>query len=133
MRYLNTVGKLGVLQFSIRAVLWSELHTPRLSLTDASMCIEFNKRVFVQRIDILRYFLVIVMIFYCANTNAFHMPDWKFSEGVVRLNRIAKWIAASKRLKTTGLKSRPGSPNYGPRAKSGPPRHFIRLTKTFCQ
>ena len=30
--------------------------------------------------DIVRYSLVIV-IFYCANTTALHMPDWKFSEG----------------------------------------------------
>jgi len=39
-----------------------------------------SKSVFVQRRDIVRYFLVIV-IFYCANTTAFHMPDWKFLEG----------------------------------------------------
>jgi len=31
-------------------------------------------------IDIASYFFVIV-IFYCANKTAFHMPDWKFSEG----------------------------------------------------
>jgi len=30
--------------------------------------------------DIVSYFLVIV-IFYCANTIALYMPDWKFSEG----------------------------------------------------
>jgi len=34
----------------------------------------------VQDSDIVGYFLVIV-IFYFANTTAFHMPDWKFSEG----------------------------------------------------
>ena len=63
---------------------------------------EFNKWVLVQHSDILRYFIVIV-IFYCANTTAFHMSDWKFSEGVVRLNWVAKWVAAWKRLKSTGL------------------------------
>ena len=31
------------------------------------------------------------------------MPDWKFSEGVVRLNWGAKWVAAWNRLKTTEL------------------------------
>jgi len=31
------------------------------------------------------------------------MPAWEFSEGVVRLNWVAKWVAAWKRLKTTGL------------------------------
>jgi len=31
------------------------------------------------------------------------MPDCKFSEGVVRLNWVAKWVAAWKRLKTIGL------------------------------
>ena len=41
---------------------------------------EFNKWVLVQHSDVVRYFIVIV-IFYCANTTAFHMPDWKFSEG----------------------------------------------------
>ena len=39
-----------------------------------------NKRVFVEHSDIVRYFLVIV-IFYCANTTAFHMHEWKFLEG----------------------------------------------------
>jgi len=34
----------------------------------------------VQHSDIVCYFLVIV-IFYFANTTAFHMPGWKFSEG----------------------------------------------------
>jgi len=45
--------------------------------------------IFVRRSDIVRYFLVIV-IFYCANTTAFPMSDWKISEGVDRLNRVAK-------------------------------------------
>jgi len=56
----------------------------------------------VHHSGIVRYFLVIV-IFYFANTTAFHMPDWKFSERVVRSNRVAKWVAACKRLKTTRL------------------------------
>jgi len=51
--------------------------------TDAAMCM--NLIVFVQQSDILRYFLV-TEIFYCANTIAFHMLDWKISEGVDRLN-----------------------------------------------
>ena len=41
---------------------------------------EFNKWVLVQHSDVVRYFTVIV-IFYCANTTAFHISDWKFSEG----------------------------------------------------
>jgi len=41
---------------------------------------EFNKWVLVQHSDIVRYFIVI-MIFYCTNTTAFHMSDWKFSKG----------------------------------------------------
>ena len=63
---------------------------------------EFNKQVLVQHSDIVRYFIVIV-IFYCANTTAFYMFDWNFRKGVVRLNWVAKWVAAWKRLKTTGL------------------------------
>jgi len=51
--------------------------------TDAAMCM--NLIVFVQESGILRYFLV-NKIFCCANTIAFHMPDWKISEGVNRLN-----------------------------------------------
>jgi len=41
--------------------------------------------IFVKHIDIVRYFLDTV-IFYCANTNAFPMSEWKISEGVDRLN-----------------------------------------------
>jgi len=41
---------------------------------------ELNNWVFVQRSDIVSYFLVIV-IFYCANATAFHMTGWKISEG----------------------------------------------------
>jgi len=40
--------------------------------------------IFVKHSDIVRYYLDIV-IFYCANTTAFTMPDWKISEGVDRL------------------------------------------------
>jgi len=25
--------------------------------------------------------ILVIVIFYCANTAAFHMPDWKASEG----------------------------------------------------
>jgi len=59
-------------------MLWSYLYTARVSLTDAAMCMNLI-RVFVEHSDV-RYFLVIV-IFYCANTTAFHMSDWKMSEG----------------------------------------------------
>jgi len=41
--------------------------------------------IFVKHSDIDRYFLDIV-IFYCANTAAFPMSEWKISEGVDRLN-----------------------------------------------
>jgi len=41
--------------------------------------------IFVKRSDIVRYFLDIV-IFYCANANAFPMSDWKIAEGVDRLS-----------------------------------------------
>jgi len=59
------------------------VYTAEVFFTDAAMCM--NLIVFVQHSDILRYFLVIE-IFYCANTITFHMPDWKISEGVDRLN-----------------------------------------------
>jgi len=53
-----------------------------VSFTDAAMCMNF--RIFVNLkhsdTDIVRYFLVL-QIFYCANTTAFHMPEWKISEG----------------------------------------------------
>jgi len=39
-----------------------------------------NLIVFVKNSDIVRYFLVIEIL-YCANATAFHMPDWTFSEG----------------------------------------------------
>jgi len=54
---------------------------------------EFNKCVFVKHSDTVSYFLVI-LIFYCANTTAFHNSYWKMLEGVNRLNLIAKWVAA---------------------------------------
>jgi len=57
-------------------VLWSDLSTARVSLTDAAMCMDLTN----EHSDVVRYFIVIV-IFYCANTTAFHMSDWKFSEG----------------------------------------------------
>jgi len=41
--------------------------------------------IFVKHTDIVVYFFVIV-IFYCANTTALPMSDWKISEGVDRLN-----------------------------------------------
>ena len=58
-------------------------YTAGVSLTDAAMCM--NLIVFVKHSDFIGYFLVIE-IFYCVNTTAFHMPDWKISEGVHRLN-----------------------------------------------
>jgi len=64
---------------------------------------EFNKWVVVQHSDVVRYFIVIA-IFYSANTTAFHMSNWKFSEGGRWLNRVAKWVAAWRSWwKTTGL------------------------------
>jgi len=41
---------------------------------------EFNKCVFVKHSDIISYFLVI-LIFYCPNTTAFHISEWKILEG----------------------------------------------------
>jgi len=41
---------------------------------------EFNKCVFLKRSDIISYILVI-LIFYCANTTAFQISDWKILEG----------------------------------------------------
>ena len=57
-------------------VLWSDLHTPRVSVTDAAMGMNLINES-VQNSDIVSYFLVIV-IFYCANTTELHMHDWKF-------------------------------------------------------
>jgi len=34
---------------------------------------------------------------------------------------------------TAGVSLDQGLPNYDPRAKYGPPRHFVRFTKIFCQ
>jgi len=62
----------------------------------------FYKWVFVQHSNIVSRFQNIA-IFYCANTTVLHMPDRKFSEGVVRLTCVAKWVAAWKKLKTTDL------------------------------
>jgi len=41
---------------------------------------EFNKCVFVKHSDIVSSFLVI-LTFYCANTAAFYISDWKNLEG----------------------------------------------------
>ena len=49
------------------------LYTARVSLNDAAMCINLINES-VERSDIVSYVLVIV-IFYCANTTAFHMLD----------------------------------------------------------
>jgi len=54
--------------------------------------------IFVKHTDIVLYFFVIV-IFYCANTTALPMSDWKISEGVDRLNWVAKWVTAWQMLK----------------------------------
>jgi len=61
------------------------------------MCINLIND-FFKHSDIVRYFLDIV-IFYCTNTTAFPMSDWKIWEGVNRLNKVAKWVAALKILK----------------------------------
>jgi len=46
--------------------------------------------IFTKHSDIVRCFLVTV-IFYCANTTALPVSDWKILEGVDRLNLVAKW------------------------------------------
>ena len=74
----------------------------QVSLTDATICINLSKWVVVQHCDIVRYVFVIV-IFYCANTTALYLPDWKYSKGVVRY-WVEKCAATCKRLKTTGLR-----------------------------
>ena len=66
------------------------------------MCMNLINWVFVQPSDIESYFLVVVIL-YCANIPALLVPDCKFSEGVVWLNWVAKWVAAWKRSKNTGL------------------------------
>jgi len=40
------------------------------------------------------YIFLVILIFYCANTTAIDMPDWKFQKGIVRLIWVAKWISA---------------------------------------
>jgi len=44
-------------------------------------CASIQEIIFFKHSDIVPYFLDIV-IFYCANTTAFSMSDWKISEGV---------------------------------------------------
>ena len=41
---------------------------------------DYNKCVFVKHIGTASYVLVI-LIFYCAKTTAFHLSDWKIVEG----------------------------------------------------
>jgi len=43
------------------------------------------------------------VIFYCANTTALHMPDWKFSEGGRWVKMVCRMGRCMNRLKTTGL------------------------------
>jgi len=43
---------------------------------------------------IYRKLFFVIVIFYCANTAVLHMPDRKFWKGVIRLNWVAKWVAA---------------------------------------
>jgi len=64
-------------------VLWSYLYIAQVSITDAAMCMNLINEFLLSIVISLCYFLVIV-IFYCANTTAFHMSDWK--KGVDRLN-----------------------------------------------
>jgi len=64
----------------------------QVSLTDAAMCMNLiNEPLFN---IVISYVILVVLIFHCANTTAFHMPNWKFLKGVVRLNWVAKWVAA---------------------------------------
>jgi len=46
---------------------------------------------------IARYFLVIV-IFYCANTTAVHMHDWKFLEGGRKVKLGCKMCRCMKKV-----------------------------------
>jgi len=91
-------------------VQWIDLYTSRVSLGDVAMCMNlineslFNLVIFVIFGVIVNH--VVIVIFYflvIANTTAFYVPDWRFSEGVIRLNWVAKWAAAWNRLKTTDL------------------------------
>jgi len=83
-------------------VLWVDLYTARVSLTDAAICVDL-KWVFVQHSDFVRCYLVNV-IFYCANTTAFHMHDLRFSEGGRQVNfgykmgRCMQWHSQPKNL-----------------------------------
>jgi len=70
-------------QFNYNAVEQFVSYTAGVSLTDAAMCM--NLIVFVKHSDIVCYFLVIEIL-NCAMATALHMPDWKISEGVHRLN-----------------------------------------------
>jgi len=70
--------------------MWSDLYTAQVSFTDAGVCMNLTNESLLHS-DTVRYFVLIV-IFYCANTPALHMPDWEFSEGVVTLNCFAKWV-----------------------------------------
>jgi len=45
-----------------------------------------------------------IVIFYCANTTVFPMSDWKFSEGVNKLNWATKWSLLEKCWKTTDFR-----------------------------
>jgi len=72
---------------------------------------EFTKWVLFN--TVISYVIFSHVIFYCANTPACHVPDWKFSEGGRWLNWVANWVAAWRRLKTTTSRSRQ-TPTFDP-------------------
>jgi len=83
-------------------VLWSDLYTARVSVTDAAMCMNLiNGSLFNIVISYVifqsAWFSVVQkqLQYICLTT--------KFRKGVVMLNWVAKWVAAWKRFKTTGF------------------------------
>ena len=60
-------------------MLWSDLCTARVFLTDAAMCINLTNESWVN--TVISCYFVVTVIFYCSNTTAFDMSDWKFSKG----------------------------------------------------
>jgi len=98
-------------------VLWSDLFIYGTSLSRWCCHVnEFNKLVFVlvQHSRIQRYFLVII-ICHSASTTAYHMPDWKYSEGGPEVKLGFKIGHCMKKLEnhwSTAIANRAGSSQH---------------------
>jgi len=82
--------------------VWNDLYTSRISLAYAAMCINLiNESLF----NIVMSYVIFQSLWFSIVHTQLHFIclTGNFRKGVFWLNRVAKWIAAWKSLKTTVL------------------------------